>query len=291
MQKKEFLIGLIFKIVSIISLLFLIGMIFFLFKESIGLFTKISNLKSFFFGTSWYPTLDEPEFGILPLLWGSLFVTFGALLFAFPLGISLAIFITEIADHKIKDIIKPIIEILAGIPSITYGFFGMVILGPFLQKTFNIPVGLCALNASLLLGMMALPTIVSVSADAISSIPKQYKEISLALGASRWETIKNVILPAAKSGIICSLILGFGRAIGETMTVMMVAGNAPIFSISFLDPIRTLTATIALEMGETIRGSMHYRALFALGCVLFLITLIFNALAMKLKDGFMARKK
>ena len=290
MRKKEFYITLILEITSTISLLFLISMIFFLFKESIGLFTKITNIKSFFLGTSWYPASDEPEFGVLPLLWGSVFVAFGALLFSFPLGLGLAIFITEIAHHRIKDIIKPIIEILAGIPSITYGFFGMVILGPFLQKIFNIPVGLCALNASLLLGMMALPTIVSVSADAISSVPKQFKEISLALGASRWETIKNVILPAAKSGIICSLILGFGRAIGETMTVMMVAGNAPIFSISFLDPVRTLTATIALEMGETIRGSMHYRALFGLGCILFLITLIFNMIAMKLKDGFREKK-
>ena len=269
-------------------LLALGGMLFFLFKEGAGLM-EVVGLDDFLLCTSWFPTSEPPSFGILPLIWGSLMVTAGALAFSIPLGLALAIYIAEAASPRVRGILKPALEVLAGIPSVVFGFFGMAILGPLLQEIFDIPTGLCALNASILLGLMALPTIVSMSEDALSAVPKTFKEASLALGATRWQTIRHVLLPTASSGIICSFILGIGRAIGETMTVLMVAGNAPIFATSYLEPVRTLTATIALEMGEAVKGSPHYRALFAIGGVLFLITLFFNIVAERLREGFKGR--
>lgn len=211
-------------------------------------------------------------------------VTLGAIVWSAPMGIALAIYLAEVASPRLRSVLKPTVEILAGIPSVVYGFFGMAILGPMLQRLFGIPTGLCALNASLLLGIMALPTIVSLSEDALSAVPRSLKEASLALGATHWQTVRHVCLPVAFGGITSAVILGVGRAIGETMTVLMVAGNAPVLTVSFFEPVRTLTATIALEMAEAVKGSPHYHALFAIGGVLFLISMAFNVLADLLQE-------
>jgi phosphate transport system permease protein len=228
----------------------------------------------------WYPI--EDYFGIVPLIGGSLVVTIGALLVAFPLGLGSAIFIAEIAPNWVREVLKPLVELLAGLPSVMLGFLGIIVLSPFLRTTLNIPTGLSALTASILLGFIALPTIVSVAEDALDAVPKSYRDAALALGATEWQTIWRVTVPAARSGIFTAVMLGIGRAIGETMTVMMVAGNAPVIPRGlavFLSPVRTMTATIAAEMGEVASGSTHYHVLFFIGIVLFLISLIVNVTA------------
>ncbi|HOV21083.1 MAG TPA: phosphate ABC transporter permease subunit PstC [bacterium] len=285
---KENFIKYILFFLSFLSLFFLLGIVVVLFKEGLPLFKYVS-LKDFLFGKEWYPTYEPPSFGALPLILGSLWVTLGALILAIPLGIGASIYLSEIAGRTTKEIIKPIIELLAGIPSVVYGFFGVVILAPFIQKIFDLPVGLCALTASIILGIMAIPTITSIADDAISSVPNNYKEASLALGATKLETIFKVVLPASSGGIITAIILGISRAIGETMTVLMVAGGAAIIPHSFLEPVRPLTATIAAEMGEAVLGGIHYNALFSLGIVLFVITLFFNILSDFLYERFKKR--
>lgn len=277
-----------FCLFSLLSILFLLGIVFVLFKQGLPIF-RVTSLGKFLFGRFWYPTYEPPDFGILPLLLGSLWVTLGALIIAVPLGVAGAIYISEVAQSKVKEIIKPAIELLAGIPSVVYGFFGMVVVAPLVQKFFNLPVGLNAFTASILLGVMAIPTITSISEDAISSVPKSFKEASFALGANKWETTIKVTVPAAAGGISTAIILGMGRAIGETMTVLMVAGGAAVIPRSFFQPVRTMTATIAAEMGETVVGSNHYHALFAIAIVLFLITLTFNIVADLLTQKFRRR--
>jgi len=272
---KEKIIKNIFFLSSLTSIFFLLGISFILFKEGIPLFREI-DLKSFLWGKSWYPTYNPPEFGLLPLILGTLWVTLGALIIAVPLGVAAAIYISELATPKIKDYLKLAIEMLTSIPSVIYGFLGIVVLGPWLQNILNLSLGLCSLTASLLLALMAIPTITSISEEALFSVPKDYKEASYALGATKWETIAQVTVPAAFSGISTAVLLGMGRVIGETMTVLMVAGGAAIIPHSFLQPVRTITATIALEMGETVVGSNHYYALFAIACVLFMISLTLN---------------
>ncbi|MDO9464891.1 MAG: phosphate ABC transporter permease subunit PstC [bacterium] len=287
-EQKENLIRRLFCLFSLLSILFLLGIVIVLFKEGLPIFRKIS-LARFLSGKLWYPTYEPPDFGILPLLLGSLWVTLGALIIAVPLGIASAIYISEAAQPKIKTFIKPIIELLAGIPSVVYGFFGMVIVAPLVQKVFGLPVGLNAFTASILLGIMAIPTITSISEDAISAVPKSFKEASYALGANKWETTIRVTVPAAAGGISTAVILGMGRAIGETMTVLMVAGGAAVIPHSFFRPVRTMTATIAAEMGETVVGGDHYHALFAIAIVLFLMTLTFNIVADLLAQRFRRR--
>jgi len=283
MLKKEKLIeyGLLF--CASLSIIFLFGIAISLFKEGLPILKVVNPIK-FIFGKSWYPTHEPPEFGILPLILGSLLVTVGALAVAAPLGIGSAIYIAELAHPRTKEIIKPVVELLAGVPSVVYGFFGMVVFAPFVQRLFHIPVGLNAFTASVILGIMALPTITSIAEDAITSIPKDIKEASYALGATKWETITRTVIPAARSGILTAIILGLGRAIGETMTVLMVAGGAAVIPRSFLQPVRPMTATIAAEMGEAPMGSLHYHSLFAIAAVLFLITLCFNILANYIKE-------
>lgn len=282
---RENLIKGIFFLFSLFSIVFLLGIVIVLFKEGLPIF-RVSPLGQFLFGRFWYPTYEPPSFGILPLLLGSLWVTLGALIVAVPLGVSSAIYISEVARPRIKVLVKTVIELLVGIPSVVYGFFGMVIVAPWVQRVFNIPVGLNAFTASLLLGIMAIPTITSISEDVISSVPKSFKEASYALGANRWETIIRVTVPAAAGGISTAIILGMGRAIGETMTVLMVAGGAAVIPRSLFEPVRTMTATIAAEMGETVVGSEHYHALFAIALVLFVITLSFNIIADLLTQRF-----
>ncbi|MFQ6054900.1 MAG: phosphate ABC transporter permease subunit PstC [Methanosarcinales archaeon] len=275
---KEFLIECILFMSGITAVIVVALIMLFLFVEGIALFSRVNPID-FLFGKYWYPTSEPPIFGLLPLITGSLVVTTGAILFSAPLGVICAIYIAEIAPPTLKEIIKPIIEILAGIPSVVFGFFGLVILVPFIQNTFGLPTGQTALAGSIMLGIMALPTIISISEDAITAVPIYLKEGSLALGATQWQTIKNVIVPSAISGITAAVMLGIGRAIGETMTVMMVTGNAAVIPSGFLQSVRTMTATIALEMGEAPQGGDHYHALFAIGIALFITTFIINLIA------------
>ena len=275
---KEKIIKLILFLCAFVSIFFLLGITITLFTESLPIFKEL-NLLKFIFGKDWYPTYYPPSFGILPLIVGTLVVTLGTMVVAVPLGLGAAIYISEVASHRIKEILKPAVELLASVPSVIYGLFGMVFLAPLVQKFFNIPIGLNAFTASIILGIMALPTVASIAEDAISSVPRSLREASFALGANRWETITQTVVPAASSGIVASIILGLGRAIGETMTVLMVAGGAAQIPGSIFEPVRTMTATIAAEMGEAPMGSKHYQALFAIALVLFFITLAFNLLA------------
>ena len=237
---------------------------------------KITPLH-FLTGKEWFPTAKPvSQLGVLPLILGSIWVSIGAIILALPFGLMVAIFLSEIAPSKVKTIIKPLIELLAGIPSVVYGFFGLVVLVPLVQKTFHLDVGETALTGSLILAIMALPTIISIAEDSISSVPKVMREASLALGASKWQTIYRVVIPYASSGITSAIILGIGRAMGETMAVLMVTGNSAIIPHTFLQPVRTIPATIAAELGEAPYGGLHFKALFALGCILFILTLLFN---------------
>ena len=277
-RKKEKIIKYILLFFALSSIIFLTGIVIVLFREGLPIFEKVGILN-FIFGREWYPTYEPSSFGILPLLSASLLVTFGSMLFAVPIGLASSVYISYILPKKIKNFVKPAIELLAGIPSVIYGLFGMKILGPYLKDIFDLPTGLTALTASIMLGIMALPTIVSLSEDAITSVPKRYRDASLALGGTRWETISKIIMPTASSGIVTAVILGMGRAIGETMTVLMVAGGAAAMPTSFLKPVRPMTATIAAEMGEAPVGSEHYQALFGIAIILFIITLSFNVIA------------
>ena len=233
--------------------------------------------KDFFFGKEWLPTATpSPLFGALPLIYGTLLVSLFALIIAVPLGLGVAIYLSELATERQRKIMKPIIELLAGIPSVVYGFFGLVVLAPLIQKTFNLPSGETAFTGSVLLAIMALPTIISVAEDAMRNTPRAMKEASLALGATHWQTIYRVIIPYSKSGIMAAIVLGIGRAIGETMAVLMVTGNAAIIPHSLFDSVRTIPATIAAELGEAPAGGAHYQSLFLLGCILFVITMLIS---------------
>jgi len=272
------------------SILFVLLILFFLLSEGTpALFdVPLSQL----FSERWYPI--EGYYGILPLILGSLLVTLGASLIAVPFGILTAVFIAEIAPKWLQEIMKPLVELLAGLPSVVLGFLGILVVSPFLRDTLNLPTGLTALTGSLLLGGIAIPTIVSISEDALNNVPDSYRHGSLALGLTRWQTIWGVTVPAAKSGILMAVMLGVGRTIGETMTVMMVTGNAPILPTSLqalFMPIRTMTATIASEMGEVASGSPHYHVLFFIGIVLFLFTLLVNVIASNISSRKLKRSE
>lgn len=233
--------------------------------------------SEFFLGTQWYPTSQPaPIFGVLPLILGTLWVSLAAILFALPFAMAVAIYMGELAGPTMRKMLKPVFELLAGIPSVVYGFFGLVVIVPLIQETFNIPVGETALSGAIILAIMALPTIVTVAEDAIRNVPRSVKEASLALGASHWQTIRRVVLPYSASGIMAAIVLGIGRAIGETMAVLMVTGNAAVLPHTLLEPVRTIPATIAAELGEAPSGGVHYEALFLLGCILFIFTLIIS---------------
>ncbi|MCC2671981.1 MAG: phosphate transporter permease subunit PstC [Armatimonadetes bacterium] len=259
----------------------------FLIRESIPFFQQRS-LASFLLGPKWYPLEPSDTFGALPLIAGTLLTTAIAIVLALPLGVTCAVFMSELAPSRLKNTLKSTVEILAGIPSVVIGFIGMTVLAPLLQQRLGLMTGLTAFTGGVLLGFMALPTIISIAEDALHAVPQDYRRASLALGSTRLQTIWKTTVPAARRGIIAALMLGLGRAIGETMTVLMVTGNAgtiptkffaPVADNSLFQSIRTLTATIAAEMGETALGSLHYHALFALGAVLFVITLIVNSIA------------
>lgn len=256
---------------SAIFMLFLIAI--FIFKEGIPLIFKV-GLKNFILSAKWEPTAGH--FGILAMILGSLWITFGALAIGVPLGLGCAIFLSEFVPHRIMAILKPTIELLAGIPSVVYGFMGVIVLVPFIREHLGGP-GLSILAGSIMLGIMILPTIISISVDSLQAVPRSYREGSLALGATKWQTISMVVLKAARSGILASIILGMGRAIGETMAVIMVSGNAVKIPRSILEPARALTTNIALEMGFATGD--HRAALFATGVVLFIIIMILNTIA------------
>jgi phosphate transport system permease protein len=229
---------------------------------------------------TWDPTSPEiPIYGLLSMIASTLMCTFGALLIAIPIGLGVAAYLSDVAHWRVREVVKPIVEILAGIPSVVTGFLGIVLFGPIIAKVFHTGHGLNALNGSFLLAIMALPTIISISEDSLNAVPSAYAEASLALGASRWQTLARVKIPAALSGIIASFMLGMGRAIGETMTVLMATGNARSFPHGFLDSVRTMTANIAIELGEVPYYTTHYYALFAIGLVLFIMTFIVNLIA------------
>ncbi len=267
--------------VALVALIFL-----FLLKEGLALFRTVA-LTDFLGGHRWYPISEPPRFGILPLLWGSGLVTLGAVVLSVPVGIASALFVSEIATGWVKGLLKTGIELLAAIPSVVLGFIGVSVLVPAIKQLFQLPTGLTALTGSITLAFMAMPTIVSITEDALAAVPRGHREAALALGATRWQMMSRVLLPAAGSGILAAVMLGIGRVIGETMAVMMVTGNAAVIPRSLLQPIRTLTATIAAEMGETVRGSEHYAALFAIGIVLFVISFLINMLA----DLFLHRER
>ncbi|MEI6831754.1 MAG: phosphate ABC transporter permease subunit PstC [Candidatus Omnitrophota bacterium] len=275
---KEFFIERLIFICGLASIFFVLLIFLFLTKEGLAVFKSVSP-ANFLLGKSWYPISEPARLGILPLIFGSLLVTLGAAIISIPIGVACAVYIAEIAPQKIKEVLKAGVELLAAIPSVVLGFIGMVTLVPWVKSTFNLPTGLTALSGSIILAFMAMPTIVSVAEDALYSVPKSYKEGAFALGATHWQTIYRVLLPAASSGIVAAVMLGIGRVIGETMAVMMITGNAAVIPQSILVPVRTLTATIAAEMGEAVVGSEHYFALFAIGIVLFIMSFIVNITA------------
>jgi phosphate transport system permease protein len=286
------------RLCGVAAIIFVLVILGFLLKDALPLF-KTVTVRELFAGTTWNPTASAPRYGMLPLLLGSVLVTVGALVLAIPAGVACATFLSEVAPRGLREVVKPVVELLAAIPSVVFGFVGLLIVGEWLKQTcrtagaalpgpewltaaLNMPTGLAAITGAVMLAIMTLPTIVSIAEDALNAVPGSYREGSLALGASRWQTIISVTLPAAKSGIIAAIMLGVGRAIGETMTVLMVTGNAPVMpslAKGLFRPVRTMTATIAAEMGETAHQSEHYHALFMLGVILFAITFAITTLA------------
>jgi phosphate transport system permease protein len=276
---REYIITRLVRVSGYSAIVFVVLIFFFLLREGLPALVEVP-LKDLF-STRWYP-IEGNNFGILPLITGSVVVTVGAMLIAIPFGIGTAVFMSEIAPRWMREILKPLVELLGGLPSVVLGFLGILVLSPFLRVFLNLPTGLTALAGALLLGGIAVPTIVSISEDALDAVPYSYREGAWAMGATRWQTIWRVTLPAARSGVLTAVMLGVGRTIGETMTVMMVTGNAPVMALaltSIFHPVRTMTATIAAEMGEVANGSVHYHVLFLIGLVLFLISLAVNITA------------
>lgn len=284
-QQIERTMNVFFFVVASASISILILIMLFLFSEGLPTFTFVS-VKDFLFGIYWYPTSDPPDFGIFPLIVASVSVTILSAMMSIPLGVLTAVYLSEIATPRVGEIVKPAVELLASLPSVVIGFFGMVLVAPFLQTVFDLPTGLNLFNASLMLAFMSIPTICSISEDALHSVPPALREASLALGATEFETTLRVVLPAALSGISTAVILGMSRAIGETMVVLMVAGGAAKVPGSIFDPVRPMPASIAAEMAEAPFRGEHYYALFATGIVLFLFTLLFNIVADYIQHRF-----
>ena len=277
-SRSEWIINLVIRISGYSTILFVSLIFLFLLREGLPALGSVS--LSNLLGQRWYPI--EEHFSLLPLLWGSLIVTVGALLIAIPFGVGTSVFISEVAPQWVNNLVKPLIEILAGLPSVMLGFLGIQVAAPLLRRLLDLPTGLSAFTGAALLALIATPTIVSITEDALNTVPASFREASLALGATRWQTIWGVSVPAAKSGILTAVMLGVGRSIGETMAVMMVTGNAPVLPNSlnfFFTPVRTMTATIASEMGEVANGSHHYQVLFLIGIVLFVISMAVNIAA------------
>ena len=262
------------------AILLVFGIFFFVFREALPMLGGKLNLTEFFTSPQWRPTAEpEPHYGILALLLGTLAVTGLAMLLAVPLGLGAAVFISEFSSGRVRETLKVLIELLAAIPSVVWGFIGYMVLGPIIIRLTGAPVGVCLLNGGIILALMSVPIIVSVGEDALRAVPDSFREAALSLGASRWEIVYRVLFPAAKNGLLAAVLLGVGRAIGETMAVLMATGHAIQIPQGLLDPIRTLTATIAAELGEAVQGEPHYRVLFVIGLVVFVLTFIVNLTA------------
>lgn len=276
---SEYLPYYLFGATAVITVGILVGIFAFLFVIGIQAFFGI-NPQEFFLSANWNPTsFHAPSWGIFSLVMSTLMISLLSLAIAGPLGLSIAIYLAEIASPKTREILKPIIEMIASIPSVVLGFLGLLFLAPVVAKAFNLSNGLNALTASLLVAVASLPTIASISEDALSEVTHKFREASLALGATKWVTIKKVVIPAAASGLMAAMMLGLGRIIGETMIVLMVAGNSRALPHSFLDSVRPMTANIAIEIKEVVVGSLHWQALFAIGLILFIMTFIINVVA------------
>ncbi len=275
---SEFAIEVLIRVLGFSAIGFVVLIFVFLLREGMPTFfeVRLSNL----FGTRWYPTYGL--YGTMPLILGSLLVTVTAIVIALPLGVTTAVFVREVAPNWAREFLKPMIEVLAGIPSVVLGFFGMTMVAPFVRERLGAPTGLTAFTGGLILAYMSLPTIISVAEDALDTVPKSYRDGARAMGATEWQTIWRVVVPAARSGIVTAMMLGLGRAIGETMAVMLVTGNAarmPLTLDSLFRPARTMTATVAAEMGEVAQGSVHYHVLFGIGLILFVLTFVINLTA------------
>ncbi|MFC1893402.1 phosphate ABC transporter permease subunit PstC [Chloroflexota bacterium] len=271
---------------GIITIIILLGIIALLLKEGLPVFLYTPPWE-FFFGTKWYPVSEPPTFGIMPFFTATVWVTLVATTISVPVGVACAAYLAEVAHPNVRETVKPIIEILAGIPSVVMGFIGLMLLSPLVQSAFNLNTGLCGLTAGIMLAFMSLPIIISVSEDALRAVPADFRQASYALGATRWETIQHVSIPGALSGITAAVMLGVGRAIGETMTVLMVAGGALAVPVSPIEPMMPMTAAIASGIGNAVRGNLQYQALFAIGLILFIITLAVNLIA----DRVLERQK
>ncbi|MFC1970840.1 phosphate ABC transporter permease subunit PstC [Chloroflexota bacterium] len=271
---------------GILTIIILLGIIALLLKEGLPVFLYTPPWK-FFFGTKWYPVSEPPTFGIMPFFTATVWVTLVATAISVPVGIACAAYLAEVAPANLREVVKPIIEILAGIPSVVMGFIGLMLLSPLVQSAFNLNTGLCGLTAGIMLAFMSLPIIISVSEDALRAVPADFKQAAYALGATKWETIWHVAIPGALSGITAAIMLGVGRAIGETMTVLMVAGGALAVPVSPTEPMMPMTAAIASGIGNAVRGDLQYQALFAIGLILFIITMAVNLIA----DGVLERQK
>ena len=262
---------------GISAIVFIIGIFVFITKEGFGFLVGDFNFKEFFFSPNWRPTSESREtYGILALVAGTASVTGLAMLVAIPFSLGTAIFIAEFASGKTREFLKVTVELLAAIPSVVWGFIGLAIMNPLIIQTFNVPVGLNVLNAGIILGLMAAPIMTSIAEDALKAVPDRYREAAEAMGATRWQVIYKVVLPAAKNGLLGAVLLGVGRGFGETMAVLMATGHSINIPTSVFDSVRALTATIAAELGETAAGSPHYQALFTIGIFLFVVTFVIN---------------
>jgi phosphate transport system permease protein len=268
---------------GILTIVVLLGIIALLLKEGLPAFWYTPPWE-FFFGTKWYPVSEPPTFGIMPFFVATLWVTLVATAISVPVGVACAAYLAEVAPTKVRETIKPIIEILAGIPSVVMGFIGLMLLSPLVQRAFNLNTGLSGLTAGIMLSLMSLPIIISVSEDALRAVPDDFRQAAYALGSTKWETIRHVSIPGALSGIAAAIMLGVGRAIGETMTVLMVAGGALAVPVSPTEPMMPMTAAIASGIGNAVRGGLQYQALFAIGLILFVITLTVNLIADKVLE-------
>jgi phosphate transport system permease protein len=282
---EKFIEGWIF-LAGLLAIVVLLGIVVLLIKEGMPIFLDTPPWE-FFFGTKWYPVSEPPTFGIMPFFVATLWVTVVATAISVPIGIGCAAYLAEIAPDVVRETVKPIIEVLAGIPSVVMGFIGLMLLSPLIQSTFNLNTGLCGLSAGIMLALMSLPIIVSVSEDAMRAVPDEFRQASYALGATKWQTIRHVCIPSALSGITAAVMLGVGRAIGETMTVLMIAGGALAVPVSPTEPMMPMTAAIASGIGNAVRGGLQYQALFAIGLILFVLTLAVNLIA----DRVMERQK
>jgi phosphate transport system permease protein len=291
LSRAELVIETVIRLCGWSAILFVLAIFYFIFREAAPALFGGINLKEFFTSSVWQPTSElNPKYGILALLVGSMSVTGLATLIAMPLGLGAAVYISEFAGKKSKEILKISVELLAAIPSVVWGFIGVMVLGPIIITLTGAAAGNNLLNGGVILALMAVPVIVSVGEDALKAVPDSYREAALAMGASRWEIVYRVLFPAAKNGLLAAVLLGIGRAIGETMAVLMATGNAIQIPHSLLDPISTLTATIASELGEAVEGDTHYQVLFLIGVVLFVITFIVNLTADLVIKGFRNEK-